>query len=271
MIQTDPHPDDPTKAPQGFRDALAELVQMGLRVARMVTQVADAETAMAEAASQAGAAAEGASAMPTSLAEAMEADRALVAAAEARHSVVARAEAVAAAFALVSRAIRLTVLLAERLDRGWAQGGEPDDRQTMARRQIARGVADAIAAEAEGKRAAQLTEALTERLEALDTEAGIGDRPTEEIIAEICRYLGLDPVRMTVRPPLPGAISAVEAGEMAPRPGRGFGRRVRRGTGRTGEGDAIRHLRLPSSARFARGARHGPATSVAARRLLPQI
>jgi hypothetical protein len=113
----------------------------------------------------------------------------------------------------------LTVLLAERLHRGWAQGVEPDDRHTMARRQIARGVADAIAAEAEGKRAAQLTEALTERLEALDTESGIGNRPTEEIIAEICRYLGLDPVRMTVRPPLPGAISPVQAGGMAPRPG----------------------------------------------------
>ncbi len=197
---------------------------MGLRVARMVTQVADAERATAEAAAQAGAAAAGASAMPASLAEAMEADRALVAAAEARHSVVARAEAVAAAFARVSRSIRLTILLAERLDRGWAQGGGPDDRKAMARRQIVRGVADAIAAEAEGKQAVQLTEALRERLEALDREAGIGDRPTEAIIAEICRSLGLDPVRMTVKSPLPDDISGPEMDAAFPRSrdGRGW-------------------------------------------------
>jgi hypothetical protein len=223
MSQATSRPDETATAPQGFRDALAELVQMGLRVARMVTQVADAEMTTAEAASKAGAAA-GASAMPTSLAEAIEADRALVAAAEARHSVVARAEAVAAAFARVSRSIRLTILLAERLDRGWAQGGGPDDRQAMTRRQVARGVADAIAAKAEGKRAVQLTEGLTDRLEALDTEAGIGDRPTEAIIAEICRYLGLDPVRMIVKSPLPDDISAAEMDAAFPRSrdGRGW-------------------------------------------------
>jgi hypothetical protein len=212
MSQTPPRPDETATAPQGFRDALAELVQMGLRVARMVTQVADAERTTAEAASHAKAA-EGASAMPTSLAEAMEADRALVAAAEARHSVVARAEAVAAAFARVSRSIRLTVLLAERLDRGWAQGGAPDDRHGKAVRQIARGAEDAAGREAEGERAAPLTE----RLEALDREAGIGDRPTEAVIAEICRYLGLDPVRMTVKSPLPDDISVAEMDAAFPR------------------------------------------------------
>ncbi len=220
MNQTPPRPNETTKAPPAFRDALAELVEMGLRVARMVTQVADAETASAKAAAQAGAAAAGASAMPTSLAEAMEADRALVAAAEARHSVVARAEAVAAAFARVSRSIRLTVLLAERLDRGWAQGGGQDDRHGKAVRQIARGAEDAAGREAEGEPAARLTE----RLEALDTEAGVGDRPTEAIIAEICRYLGLDPVRMTVKSPLPDDISGPEMDAAFPRSrdGRGW-------------------------------------------------
>jgi hypothetical protein len=49
---------------------------------------------------------------------AIEADRAAAAAAEARQTVVARTEAVARAFARVSRAICLTVLLAERLDCG---------------------------------------------------------------------------------------------------------------------------------------------------------
>jgi hypothetical protein len=213
MIQNTPQPDKSTTAPQGFRDALAELVQIGLRVARMVGRIADAETALAEAASQAGAA-EGVSALANSLAEAIEADQASAAAAEARHSVVARTEAVAGAFALVSRSVRLTLLLAERLDRGWARGGEPDDRHAKALRQIARGVADAT--EAENERTRSLTGMPTERLEALDTEAGIGNRSAEEIISEICRTLGLDPVRMIFRSPLPEASHGVEAGGTAP-------------------------------------------------------
>jgi hypothetical protein len=210
MIKSTPIPEEAAKAPPEFRAALTELVQIGLRVARMVGLVADAETAQAEAAAQARVD-DGAPAMAGSLAEAIEADRAAAAAAEMRQTVVARAEAVSDAFARVARSLRLTVLLAERLDRGWAKGRVADDRQAMARRQIARGVTEAIAREAEGERAARLTGALTERLEALDTEAELGNRPAEEIIAEICRDLGLDPARMTVRPPLPAAARVAEA------------------------------------------------------------
>jgi hypothetical protein len=192
----------------------------------MVGVVADAERELAEAAAQARVA-DGVPAMASSLAEAIEADRAAAAAAEQRQTVVARAEAVSDAFARVARSLRLTVLLtvllAERLDRGWARGRAADDRQAMARRQIARGVAEAIAREAEGERVARLTGALAERLEALDTEAGIGDRPAEEIIAEICRDLGLDPARMTVRPPVAGAVSVSEGGGVEPRGGGGMG------------------------------------------------
>ncbi len=175
MISTSLRPDDAAPAPDGFRDALAELVQIGLSVARMVGRVAEAETELAEAASRAGAA-EGVSALAGSLAEAIEADHASAAAAEARQTVVGRTEAVAGAFARVSRAVRLTVLLAERLDRGWARRGLADDRHSMARRQIAHGVAEAIGREAEGERAQRLTDALAERLERLDVEAELGDR-----------------------------------------------------------------------------------------------
>jgi hypothetical protein len=226
MNQTAPRPDVPATAPQGFRDALAELVQIGLSVARMVGRVAEAETALAEAAAQAGVD-EGVSALASSLAEAIEADRAAAAAAEMRHTVVARTEAVAGAFARVSRAIRLTVLLAERLDSGWARRGNADDRHAMARRQIARGVADAIGREAEGERAVTLTAALAERLETLDTEAGIGDRSAEAVIEEICRDLGLDPVRMTVRLPVEGTVSLGEAGIAGALAGGGKGREAR--------------------------------------------
>jgi hypothetical protein len=207
--------DDTATAPQGFRDALAELVQIGLRVARMVGRIADAETALAEAAAQSGAA-EGVSALATSLAEAIDADRAAAAAAEARHTVVARTEAVAAAFALVSRSVRLTISLAERLDRGWARGGALDDRHAGALRQMARGVADATGRKAGGERASHLSGALTERPEAPDWEAGIGNRSAEEILRVICRGLGLDPVRMTLRSPLPDAMRATDMGGAAP-------------------------------------------------------
>ena len=208
MSQIPPHADETTKAPPAFRDALAELVQFGLTVARMVARTAEAETALADAAAKAGAA-DGVSAIATSLAEAIEADRATAAAAEARHSVVARTEVVAAAFARVSRSIRLTVMLAERLDRGWARPGASDDRDTMTRRQSAR--EHATGREAEGERAGRPEGALAERLEALETEAGIGNRAAEEILGLIYRYLGLDPVRMTVKSPVPGIISPAEA------------------------------------------------------------
>ena len=206
----------PTPAPQGFRDALTELVQIGLKVARMVGQSADAETDLAAAAAQAGAA-EDVSPLATSLAEAIEADRAAAAAAEMRQTVVARTAAVASAYARTSRAIRLTILLAERLDRGWPRGAV-DDRHTMAKRQIARGVNDAITREAEGERADHLTSALAERLESLDTEDEFPNRSAAEIIALICRDLGLDPARMTLQSPLPNAISVTDANSAAPLP-----------------------------------------------------
>jgi len=198
MNTSAPRPDATAPAPQAFRDALAELVQNGLSVSRLLARTADAETALAEAAAQIRVA-EGVSPFATSLAEAIEADRAIAAAAEARPTVVARAETIAAAFARVSRAIRLTIMLAERLERGWARGGVSDDRRTMARRQIAREVEDAIDREA-GERPERLTEAL-DRLESLDVEDELADRPVEEVVAEICRLLGLDPARLPVRPP----------------------------------------------------------------------
>ena len=216
-----PHPApstvQPTPAPQQFRDALTELVQIGLKVARMVGHNADAETELAEAAAQAGAA-ESVSPLATSLAEAIEADRAAAAAAESRQTVATRTTAVAAAYARTARAIRLTILLAERLDRGWARRGPTDDHHTMAKRQIARGVKDAITREAEGERAADLKAAFAERLEALDTEDEFPSRSPEQIIAIICRDLGLDPARMTTQPPIPAAIACTDAPRAPPLP-----------------------------------------------------
>ena len=186
---------DPIRAPEPFRAALAELVQIGMAVARMVGRAAEAETALAEAASTATVA-DGVPPLATSLAEAIEADRAAAAAGEARRAVIARTETVAAAFNQTARAIRRTILLAERLDRAWARPFAADTRLAMARRQIARAVSDAIAQEAEGDRAERLTDALTERLDSLDTLDDVTSRPAEDIIRDICRDLGLDPARM---------------------------------------------------------------------------
>jgi hypothetical protein len=175
-----------TAAPAPFREALAELVQIGMVIARMIGRVAEAEMAVAAAASVI--VAEDALPVATSLAEAIEADRAASAAAEARRDAVGRTEAVAAAFTQVSRAIRRTVLLAERLDRGWARPVRADNQQSMVRRSIAR--------KADGNRAEGLVDALRERLDSLDTPDDISGWSTEDLIRAICRDLGVDPVRM---------------------------------------------------------------------------
>ena len=215
MCQTRPSPSQPIPAPQEFRDALTELVQIGLRVARLVGRTADSETALADAAAQAGVE-DGVSPLAASLAEAIEADRAAAAAAETRQTVVARTQAVAAAFAQASRAIRLTVMLAERFDRGWARGNPTDDHPAPAPRQTTHQAPDPIEREAERERAAALTSLRPERLERLDTEAGIGNRPAQHIINEIYRALGLDPAHTTQHPPPRTAISLVEWPKAAP-------------------------------------------------------
>ena len=217
MSQTVSHPDETARAPEAFRSALAELVQIGMSVARMVGQVAEAETAWAGLVVRA-CAADGAQPVAESYAEAIEADRVAEGAAQSRRIMVPRAETVARMFGRVSRSVRMTVLLAERLDRGWARPGREralaDDRDAMARRQIARGVAEAIAREADGERAERLSESLADRMETLDVEAALGNRPVEEIITEICRDIGLDAARMTVRSPLPG-VAGMTGAEVA--------------------------------------------------------
>ena len=73
--------------------------------------------------------------------------------------------------------------------------------------------------EAEGERAERLRESLTERMDAPDWEEEFADLPAEEVIAIICRELRLDPVRTTVKSPLPGVISPDDIREAGLRPG----------------------------------------------------
>ena len=217
--------DQSATAPEVFRSALAELAQIGLSVARLVGLVAEAEMAAVKEALR-PAISQDDLPTPTSLVEAIEADRAFADAAAARQTAMTRVETIARVFAGASRSMRMTVLLAERLDRGWARRGRvdegsADDRAAMARRQVARGVAQAIALEAgpDAERAERLTEAYSERLEQAEIAEETHDRPTDEIITEICRGLGFDPVRRVVTPPLPDGAGletavAAAAGEM---------------------------------------------------------
>ncbi|WP_158743814.1 hypothetical protein [Acidisphaera sp. L21] len=168
--------DDTAIGPAPLREALAELVQIGMSVARMLGRAAEAETALTEAAAIVN---PDVSPVAISLAEAIEADRAASAAGEARRDATARAERLAAGFAQVSRAIRRTVMLAERLERGWARP-YADDQRAMARRQADRAVRDAPA----------------ERLDSLDRLEDVYGRPVEAIVRAVCRDLGVDPVRM---------------------------------------------------------------------------
>ncbi|WP_158747733.1 hypothetical protein [Acidisphaera sp. L21] len=206
-MRTNATPSDETaQSPAAYREALAALVQVGTTVALMVGRAAEAETAIADGAM--AQVAQGALPLATSLAEAIAADEAASAAADARRDSVRRVAIVAAAFSQVSRAIRRTIMLAERLDRGWARPIRADDRQAMTRRQIVRVVSDAIArrcvtgATADGGDAERLTEAWQERLDSLDRLDDIEGRPVEAIIREICRDLGLDAAAMLAEPPV---------------------------------------------------------------------
>jgi hypothetical protein len=116
----------------------------------------------------------------------------------------------ALAYARVARAVRLTLaqqsrLVAElqgldevtvRLRKGLAANAEQDRKAAEARRrgQVARIVGRLIAAEArdEGE-GEQLADEAYERLEHDDIYGALADRPMREIVAQVCRDLGLAP------------------------------------------------------------------------------
>ncbi len=106
-------------------------------------------------------------------------------------------------FERVSRAVRRTVALVQRIEAGWPRSRPVDDRQTMARRQVARGVGERIARHASGELAERLFDELRERLETTEFDGDL-DQPVEVVIAAICRDLGL---------PEPGLETAPAGGE----------------------------------------------------------
>ncbi len=101
-----------------------------------------------------------------------------------------RIDAAGQTFERVSRAVRRTVALVQRIEAGWPRCGGSDDRRSMERRQIARGVGERIARHADGEAAERLFDDLDERLDAM-AFAGDLEQPVDVVIDAICRALGL--------------------------------------------------------------------------------
>ena len=98
----------------------------------------------------------------------------------------------AAAFDQVARVVRRCILLVQRLDK---PAPDPARHRTTARKQIIRAVEDRIQCPFQdtcGGNADTLRAELHERMDAPDLDDELRDRPTADIIQDICRDLGLD-------------------------------------------------------------------------------
>ena len=177
----------PSPADPALRDALLDLVALGIRIARVATEVAELEGRVV--AIVAADLPERLDAAET-MAEARGAGSAVDSAEAALAQASARIGSVTHAFDQVSRAVRRTVALIQRLDAGWQPRAAPDDHPALVRRQAARSVGERIARDHDGETAERLFDDLAERLDAMELDGGL-DRPAELVIADLCRELGL--------------------------------------------------------------------------------
>ncbi len=166
-----PAPAEPTRpADQAAEDALYyrgvlhELIDLGADLARLVHGQAKAQV---EAEAGAAGAGDGAG--------------------------MGTAPDLAAAFDRLARAVRRSISLARTLSDPVRPPAAHDDdaRRTAARKRIIREVEDTIQRKVGAGDAEALHEELLDRLDAPDLDDDIRDRPVADIIAEICRDLGL--------------------------------------------------------------------------------
>ena len=193
-------------APPTLDTTLTELASLGMRAARVVTRMMEIELQVAELV---------AGSLPepgkeaNSLGEAVAGGQAIDVANAAMAASVPRTEALALAHDRLARSVRRSVALLRRIEAGWPRAGSArdraDDRAAMVRRQVARGVGEAIRHQADGEAAERLFDELAERLDELDP-AETGAMPVAEVIAKICRELGL--VTQTLEAGLPGGTGA---------------------------------------------------------------
>ncbi len=158
---------------QYYRHVLHDLIDLGAGLARLLHQQA---TAPAQAAPQQPA--------PPSAPDALV--------------------SIAAAFDRIARAVRRSIALARSLADPVPPARDPAQHRAAARKRILREVEDAIqrtapsvddaasdAADADEASAEALTAELHDRFDAPDLDEDISHRPVADIIAEICRDLGL--------------------------------------------------------------------------------
>ena len=96
----------------------------------------------------------------------------------------------AAGFDRIARAVRRTIALAQRLDES-VRVSDGAARREAARRRIIRNVEDSIQRCEPGESGERLEAELFERLDGPEMDAEIDHRPAAEIVADICRDLGL--------------------------------------------------------------------------------
>jgi hypothetical protein len=141
-------------ATQTHRDALNELIAMGMDLARLVHQHAKSQ---AEATPDA------------------PPDPDLI-----------------TAFERISRAVRRSIVLSRKLAEPVAPAADhAPERRAAARRRIIRAVEDTIQCFAEDTDAASLHAEFLDRLDGPDLDDDVDHRPVADIIADICRDLGL--------------------------------------------------------------------------------
>ncbi len=117
---------------------------------------------------------------------------------QAEGAVSARPAAAASeAFERVSRAVRRTVLLVQRLGEPVAVRGarSAEEQRATDRRRMLRGVEDAIHERAEGYEVERLRAEMLERLDGPDIEDELLDRSVEEVVRIVCRDLGITAMR----------------------------------------------------------------------------
>ena len=100
----------------------------------------------------------------------------------------APAPAACVAFDRVCRAVRRSVMLARRVAE---PGVDRPERRVAERRQVLRDVEDAIQRSGDGDAADALRDELHDRLDSPELDDDLDSRPVAEVVALICRDLGL--------------------------------------------------------------------------------
>ena len=221
-LPSQPHPQDPTQPTtdaHAYRAVLHDLIGMGSGIARLLhaqaTATADAPPAQPSAQPPSG------PATPTNPASAHQTPA---------HPAPPDLITIATAFDRIARAVRRCIALARSLDASAQPAKDPAHQRAAARRRILRAVEDAISLNlsaagcgtggtgfdntglddaslddaspddtgtnspaSDNASAEALTAELHERLDGPDLDSDITSRPVADIVAELCRDLGIAP------------------------------------------------------------------------------